>query len=62
VNVNDPQDTVLLARFRGGWRWYPNPESRKKGSLRWAVPAVEHWTAAESPEAARRAFSKAGDA
>lgn len=58
--INDRRDTVLLARYRSGWRWYPNPRSRQKGSQKWQVPAVEHWETADSPEAAREAFSKRG--
>jgi hypothetical protein len=48
-SVNDPRDTVLLARHGTGWRWDPNPHSRQKGSQRRLVPAVQYWETAESP-------------
>ena len=34
---------VLIAKYGKGFRWWPSPESRRRGSQRWAVPAVEQW-------------------
>jgi hypothetical protein len=42
------RDDVLIAKYGRAWRWWPAPESRKKGSQRWTVPAVEHWHPAAS--------------
>jgi hypothetical protein len=41
-------DNVLIAKYGKGYRWWPSPESRKRGSQRWVVPAVEQWHPAAS--------------
>jgi hypothetical protein len=46
-------DAVLLAKYGTGWRWWPNPASRQTGSQHWAVPSVDRWNVATSPEDAR---------
>jgi hypothetical protein len=43
-------DDVLIAKYGKGFRWWPNPESRRRGSQRWAVPAVDQWHPAASLE------------
>jgi hypothetical protein len=47
------RDDVLIAKYATSYRWWPSPESRRRGSQRWVVPAVEHWhpagTLAEIP-------------
>jgi hypothetical protein len=42
------REDVLIVKYGKGYRWWPSPESRKKGSQRWAVPAVEQWRPAAS--------------
>ena len=56
--MNHPADDIILARYGAEWRWYPNPESRKRGSQRWILPAVERWHRASSPAVARASFSQ----
>jgi hypothetical protein len=46
--ANDRDADVLVAKYGNGWRWWPNPESRKGGSQRWAVPSVDQWHPAAS--------------
>jgi hypothetical protein len=41
-------DDVLVTKYGKGFRWWPSPESRKKGSQRWAVPSVSEWHPAAS--------------
>jgi hypothetical protein len=47
------RDDVLIAKYATSYRWWPAPESRKKGSQRWIAPPVDHWHHAASVEAAR---------
>jgi hypothetical protein len=54
--ANDRLADVLIAKYGRGWRWWPNPESRKTGSQRWAVLSVEHWHPAASIPEIRAAF------
>lgn len=42
------RDDVMVVRYGKAFRWYPNPESRKGGSRRWAVPSVSEWHPAAS--------------
>jgi hypothetical protein len=42
------RDDVLIAKYATSYRWWPSPESRRRGSQRWAVPAVEQWHPAAS--------------
>jgi hypothetical protein len=60
--LNDVHDDVLVTRFGRGYRWYPNPESRKGGSQRWAVPSVSEWHSATDVEAARAGYLARGSA
>jgi hypothetical protein len=48
VGTTVRRDAVMIAKYGKGYRWWPNPESRKRGSQRWAVPAAEHWHSAAS--------------
>jgi hypothetical protein len=48
VGITVRCDAVMIAKYGKGYRWWPNPESRKRGSQRWAVPAVEQWHPAAS--------------
>jgi hypothetical protein len=42
------REDVLIVKYGDGYRWWPSPESRRRGSQRWAVPAVEQWHPAAS--------------
>ncbi len=53
--VNDPRDSVILAKYGHRWRWYPNPPSRRSGHHDWACPPVSEWYWADSVEEARTA-------
>lgn len=46
--MNERDADVLIAKHGKGYRWWPNPESRKGGSQRWILPAVEQWHSAAS--------------
>jgi hypothetical protein len=41
--LNDVHDDVLVTRYGRAWRWWPAPESRRRGSQKWVVPSVDHW-------------------
>jgi hypothetical protein len=47
-NTTVLRDDVIITKYGSGYRWWPSPESRKGGSQRWVVPAVEHWHPAAS--------------
>ncbi len=46
--LNDHRASVIVAKYGTVWRWWPNPESRRGGSQRWSIPAVEKWHTARS--------------
>lgn len=47
---------VLIAKYGQAYRWWPSPDSRKRGSQRWLVPSVDQWHPAASIEAARASY------